>query len=466
QALRPGNDDGSREMTASTGRRSAALIAAALSLAPLAACTSPPEPVDLVSSVADGRLDEFGLIEGKPYEGAHIRFLNCCDTIPQFAALRERTEEFTERTGITVEWANIPYASYLQKIVAESAIGGGTYDVVAWPDAFGPSLRIGVQPLDEVLPESRVDMDDFPPPFQEAARVGTEQTYGVPFRGFSYNLFYRTDTYRELGFEPPETWPEYVGQLEAMKEESDLHPLAGQYGRGSGQNLYTWLTMLWSNGGDVFDENGEPAFTDPEGIEATEQYIDLIRTGLTPAQSASWGELEATNSLLHGDAETTLAWSWHQEDFTNPDKADPAALGEIGVAPVPGFEGRESTTYAYTWLVGVLNSSQRQGPAWEYVKWMTDPRTERDIALDKSDPTTTTGITVHLSNMRDEEVNRANAGLPATQADSLEHARTVPQTREWPRVMDVLEVAVNEMAHGAEVRPALEKAAEEIRALD
>ncbi|MFC7743128.1 hypothetical protein ACFQXA_22460 [Nocardiopsis composta] len=29
-------------MTASTGRRSAALIAAALSLAPLAACTSPP----------------------------------------------------------------------------------------------------------------------------------------------------------------------------------------------------------------------------------------------------------------------------------------------------------------------------------------------------------------------------------------------------------------------------------------
>ncbi|MFC7743130.1 extracellular solute-binding protein [Nocardiopsis composta] len=178
------------------------------------------------------------------------------------------------------------------------------------------------------------------------------------------------------------------------------------------------------------------------------------------------GELEATNSLLHGDAETTLAWSWHQEDFTNPDKADPAALGEIGVAPVPGFEGRESTTYAYTWLVGVLNSSQRQGPAWEYVKWMTDPRTERDIALDKSDPATTTGITVHLSNMRDEEVNRANAGLPATQADSLEHARTVPQTREWPRVMDVLEVAVNEMAHGAEVRPALEKAAEEIRALD
>ncbi|MFC7743129.1 ABC transporter substrate-binding protein [Nocardiopsis composta] len=159
--------------------------------------------MDLVSSVADGRLDEFGLIEGKPYEGAHIRFLNCCDTIPQFAALRERTEEFTERTGITVEWANIPYASYLQKIVAESAIGGGTYDVVAWPDAFGPSLRIGVQPLDEVLPESRVDMDDFPPPFQEAARVGTEQTYGVPFRGFSYNLFYRTDTYRELGFEPP-----------------------------------------------------------------------------------------------------------------------------------------------------------------------------------------------------------------------------------------------------------------------
>ncbi|GAB3715126.1 ABC transporter substrate-binding protein [Nocardiopsis nanhaiensis] len=447
-------------------RRWAALLAAGICLAP-AACTTPPEPIDLMSSIDDGPVDELGLLEGKPYDGAHIRFLNCCDTTPQFAALRERTDaEFTERTGITVEWANIPYNAYLQKIVAESAIGGGTYDVIAWPDAFGPMLRIGVQPLDEAMADTDVTMDAFPEAFQQASRLGTDETYGIPFRGFSYNLFYRTDTYREFGFEPPETWPEYVEQLESLQEEGDRYPMAGQYGRGGGQNLYTWLSMLWSNGADVFDENGDPAFTSPAGLEATEQYIDLLRTGLTPQQSSSWGELESSNAMLHNNADTTLTWSWHQEDFDNPDKADPEALGDIGVASVPGFEGQESTTYAYTWLVGVLNSSEQQGPAWEYVKWMTNEQTEQEIALDKSDPATSTGITVHLANMRDERVNEVNGGLPEIQEQSLENARTVPQTDQWPRVMDILEVAVNEMAHGAPVGPRLEEAADEVRALD
>lgn len=456
-------------MTRKTPRlRSLVPAAIALVLALLAsACGSGPITKDFASQVKSGPVDELGLLEGKPYEGTHIRFLTCCTAVPQFAALNERTKQFTERTGITVEWSNIPYAAFLQKIVAESAIGGGTYDVLIWPDAWGPSLKIGVQPLDEVMKKDGITLDDYSGPFREAASAGDPTaTYGLPFRGFSYNLFYRKDIYAQLGLEPPTTWDEYYQQLELIKNRTDKNPLAGQFSRNNGQDLYTWLTMLWSNGAELFDDSGAPAFTSPAAVAATQKYLETMRQGYTPPESTNWGELESTTSFLKGNAATVLTWSWHLEDFTNPGKAAPELGGNVGVASLPGFPGQDPASYAYTWLTGVLNTSQHQGAAWEYVKWITHADTEREIALDKTDPATTTGITVHNSNMLDPQVNAANQGLPQVQYNTLQSARAIPMNLDWPRIMDILAVAVNEMANGADVPGKLAETADEIRELD
>ncbi|WP_404314522.1 ABC transporter substrate-binding protein [Prescottella equi] len=433
----------------------------------LSACGSGPTTEDFASQVKSGPVDELGLLEGKPYDGANIRFLTCCAAVPQFTALKQRTADFTERTGITVEWSNIPYATFLQKIVAESAIGGGTYDALIWPDAWGPSLKIGVQPLDDVMAQDGITLDDFSGPFREAATAGEDdRTYGIPFRGFSYNLFYRKDIYAQLGLNPPTTWDEYYEQLELIESRTDKYPIAGQFNRRAGQNLNTWMSMLWSNGAELFDENEAPAFDSPEGLAATEKYLETVRSGFTPPASTNWGDLESTTAFMKGNAATVLAWSWWMEDFTNPNKAAPELADNVGVAPLPAFEGKESSSYAYTWLAGVLNTSRNQGAAWEYVKWLGSADVEREVALDKSDPATTTGITIHTSNMTDPEINAANMGLPIIQNESLKSARAVPMNLDWPRIMDILAVAVNEMANGSDVRAKLEAAADEIRGLD
>ncbi|NKY32541.1 sugar ABC transporter substrate-binding protein [Nocardia speluncae] len=458
----------SRRPDHTTSRRSVLALVFATVVAVLAGgCTGAPETRSLTDQVADAPVGPDGLLDGKPYDGTTIRFLTCCATVPQFAALDQRTAEFTERTGIRVEWSNIPYAAYLQKIVAESAIGGGTYDALIWPDAWGPSLKIGVQPLDEVMAAHGVTMDDFSGPFREAASAGVENsTYGMPVRGFSYNLFYRKDIYAKLGLEPPTTWAEYYHQLEIIKNGTAEHPVAGQFGRRNGQNLNTWLSMLWSNGGELLDENGAPAFDTPAGIEATEQYLQTIRAGYTPPESSNWGELESTQAFLNGDAATVFTWSWHLEDFVNPTKSAPELAENVGVAPMPAFPGHDEQSYAYTWLAGVLNTSHNQGAAWEYVKWMTNADTERMIALDKSDPATSTGITMHDSNMLDPEVNAANNDLPELQYEALQSGRAIPMSLDWPRIMDVLAVAISNMANGADVRAQLTDAAHRIAELD
>lgn len=451
-----------------TRRRGVLALAFATVVAVLAGgCTSAPETKDLMEQVAEAPVGADGLLEGKPYDGTTIRFLTCCATVPQFAALHQRTAEFTERTGIEVEWSNIPYAAYLQKIVAESAIGGGTYDALIWPDAWGPSLKIGVQPLDEVMAAHGVTMDDFSGPFKEAAAAGEPgTTYGMPVRGFSYNLFYRKDIYAKLGLNPPATWDEYYRQLDIIKKSVPEYPLAGQFNRRNGQNLNTWLSMLWSNGAELLDESGTPVFDSPAGIEATEKYLESFRAGYTPPESSNWGELESTQAFLNGDAATVFTWSWHLEDYVNPTKAAPELAGNVGVAPMPAFPGHDEQSYAYTWLAGVLNTSHNQGAAWEYVKWMSDADTERAIALDKSAPATSTGITMHDSNMLDPEVNAANNDLPALQYKSLQSGRAIPMNLDWPRIMDVLAVAISNMANGADIRTQLTDAAHRIEELD
>ncbi|MGA6161157.1 ABC transporter substrate-binding protein [Amycolatopsis magusensis] len=441
-------------------------VLAVTALLALSGCAGTPAGVELASQLKTGPVDELGLVTGKPYDGTRIRLLSCCKTAAQFAALQRRTADFTARTGIEVEWANIPYESYLQKIVAESAVGGGTYDLIVWPDAYGASAKVGLQPLDDALAQAGRSIADFPPPFQQAARAGDADTvYGIPFRGFSYNYFYRKSDYDRLGLTPANTWGELDQRLEALKQGLERNPLAGQYGRNGGQNLYTWLSMLWSNGADVFDAAGEPAFDTPAGIEATEQYMSLLRKGYSPPESTNWSETDSTQSFEQGASSSVFTWAWQMDDFSDPEKVKPEVAADVGVAPMPGWPGKTTVSYGYTWLMGVLNTSENQGAAWEYLKWVTHPETERDIALDKADPATSNSIVVHTANMLDPEVNAANFGLPRLQEASLRTARTVPMTIDWPQIQDALEVAINEMAHGAPVPDRLKTLSGEIRDL-
>ncbi|GAA3967569.1 sugar ABC transporter substrate-binding protein [Actinomadura viridis] len=443
-------------------RRGIAFALACLMLA--TACGAGPDDRPLARHVRTGPVDDLGLLTGKPYNGTKIRLLTCCNTAAQFLGLRARTDaEFTKRTGIEVEWANIAYESFLQKIVAESALGTGTYDLVAWTDAFGASIREGVQPLNEVMRRSNITLDDYPPAFREAATAGRPGvTYGIPFRGYAYALYYRKDQYDALGLKAPETWDEYLTQLDRLKAASPRHAVAGQYGRGSGQNLFTWLSMLWSAGGDLFDAEGKAAFTSPAAVEATEKYISMLRKGYSPPASANWTETDSTQSMEQGHANTVLTWTWQYDDFTDPTKVKPDVAKAITAARLPGWPGRERVSYGMTWLMGVLRSSEKQGPAWEYIKWVTDPRTERAVALDKSDPAKASGITVHTSNMLDPQVNAANGGIPRLQEEALRDSRIIPTSIDWPRIQDAVEVAINRMAHGADVRSELRSAARQV----
>src|SRR5699024_11143941 len=61
--------------------------------------------------------------------------------IGQFNAWEARSEQFTEETGINVEFTSIPYDNLLDRITAEGVSGDPSFDVVTYLDVMGPSIK-------------------------------------------------------------------------------------------------------------------------------------------------------------------------------------------------------------------------------------------------------------------------------------------------------------------------------------
>ena len=406
----------------------------------------------------------FGLQEGKPYDGTELNFLICCETAPQFASLAKRSnEEFTELTGISVTWAGGPFGNFKDKLIVEATSGSGNFDIAAWVDAYGPEIRPFLLPLDDLIAEAGIDTSDFPGAYQAATMVGTmDTTYGIPLRGHPFILMYRQDVFDELGLSAPTTWQEVKEVGDVIREQTDLEPISMYYGINAGQNLFNWESILWSAGGDIFDENMRPIFNNDVGLEATEFYVSLLQDGYTSASAVAFNEQEANQEIVQGRAAMFTGWWWMWSRLQNPESAATEVVEGAAFAPAPGWEGGTTATYGHIWPVGILEQSRNQEAAWEYLKWLTHPQIGLEVVLDKSEPQFATNVAVRSSVLSNPEVNATSGGLQQTAADILATSRTQPLIPEWLEVQSVLEIAINEIAGGADAKTILDDAAAEV----
>jgi multiple sugar transport system substrate-binding protein len=453
------------EPTAAAQPTAAAAEPTAAAAAPTAAAAAEPtaaaQPAGQAATLPTDPA-AYGLKPGKPYNGTKLNFLICCNSVGQFAALINRTSsEFTPMTGIEATWDNTPYASFQEKLLTEASTGSGTYDIVAWVDSWGQGLKPYLVPLDDRIKQDNIDVSDFPKAYMEAATGDDGKIYGLPFRGHAQVLFYRKDIFNQLGLEPPKTWQDVATDAKAIREKTQLNPIAMYYKVSAGQNLFIWLNMLWGSGGDIFDKDKHPIFNNDAGVKATQQYIDFAKNNLTNPSALTFGEGEATEEMTKGRAAMFVGWSWIRENFTNKEIAAPEVLNNVGVVPAPS-NGAAPVSYGYIWPVGILQSSKNQDAAWEYLKWLTNKQVEKAVAVDKSDPKTSNIVAVHLSNLNDPDVNATTDGLHKVMGTMLESARTEPLLAEWPEIQTVLETALNEMAGGAEVKATLDKAQQDV----
>jgi len=241
--------------------------------------------------------------------------------------------------------------------------------------------------MDEALNAPEVNGADFLPRALEVARWDGK-LYGFPQTVHPHLLWYRKDLFDEAGRQPPTTMQEWRETVEFFQgKESDgesIYGWAAQSAKGFG-NVHTWLTFLYSFGGDAFNyDSMEPTLNTPEAIEATTFWAEMMQ--FTPPGINDYTYDEVTNDAASGRLATCIQWSWGA--FAVDDPTISKTVGKWDFVPVPA--GTASVPHLAEWVIAVSQYSKHQEEAIKFIQWLESPANDiRQALLGGGDPVRT-----------------------------------------------------------------------------
>jgi multiple sugar transport system substrate-binding protein len=214
--------------------------------------------------------------------------------------------------------------------------------------------------------------DDVFEPLREDFVSYDGTTYAMPFWIDLSVYYYNKAHFEEVGLDPenpPETWDEFLEANEQLAT-SDRMGTASSYGG------FFFLPTAWSNGANLFSEDGSECVIDSqEGIETLEFWAELNQSGnATDLVSTEWQT--AHDMFVSGDASmvTSGGYALGYTRDNNPEMIENGTLG-VGLLPAP-----DSNAERTSFLGGnsIVITKQAEGEnleaARDFVRWAnTDP---------------------------------------------------------------------------------------------
>lgn len=297
--------------------------------------------------------------------------------------LRDATEafttplvkEFNETHDVQIRMTVIPDTQYVTKVSTSAASGELpdllSVDLIYMPDFINSGIMADitddVQALDFV--------DDLAPSHVDIAEQD-DKNYGVPYWLDVSTLYYNKELFKKAGLnpnQPPSTWDEIESGAKAINDLGG--DVSGFYfaGNCAGCNAFTFLPLVWAQGGEVITEGGEPTLDTEEMRSGLEFYKSMWDQGLAPrsAQSEN-GETWAT-TFAAGKIGIAFYGSFALEAIPaeNPNL-------DFGTGLIPGPEGGGSS-FGGGDVLGVTSAAENPEGAWEFIDWMLSEETQVEI---------------------------------------------------------------------------------------
>ena len=280
------------------------------------------------------------------------------------------TEDFTAKTGHTVEWVTLEENVLRQRVTTDITTKGGAFDVMTIGMYETPiwGKNGWLVPLDD-MPAS-YDVDDILP----AMRGGLSHDgtlYAAPFYGESSMIMYRTDLMEKAGMQMPDapTW-EFIEKAAAAMTDKD-NEIYGACLRGKagwGENMAFITTVANSFGARWFDMDWKPQLDTPEWKEAVTFYHNLLTTYGPPGASTN-GFNENLSLFQQGKCgmwiDATVAASF----VTNPN--DSTVADKVGFALAPDTGKGKRANWLWAWALAVPAGTQQEAAAKSFIEWAT-----------------------------------------------------------------------------------------------
>lgn len=125
--------------------------------------------------------------------------------------------------------------------------------------------------------------------------------YALPYSSQTWNLWIRSDWFKDKGLEVPVNWDQFFNTVEKLTDrDKNQYGLAIRGGSGSANTL-EMLMYSYSGITNYFTSDGKSTINDPKNIEFVEKYLGSYNKFTAPDDlTKSWTEL--ANSFQSGKA--------------------------------------------------------------------------------------------------------------------------------------------------------------------
>ena len=341
--------------------------------------------------------------------------------------------------GIEVEF--ILLADY-DKTVTTRLVGGQQIDIIAVGESVHQfSSRNQLVSLNEYIEASGLDMTGrFGSAKDLYARDG--QVYALPLRGGPLMLYCNMDVMTE---KPSIDWgyDEFLAAAKEAYEPGDnlTSTMWGFVPAGNG-TWWPWYTsFIYSAGGSLVDENGDPNFDDPKTVQGLRNYASFVtetKVGPSLQEMADIGQTSPDPVFNSGRA-AMIATGWWNVGSLN------GASMNWDIAPMPNGEGRGSVIFGQG--LSISATSEHKEAAFRVISALTDFPAQGAIIDCRWDIPANLGV-LNSDHFRNSKWSH-NALDMSVVAQAIERgAIRLPYNNHWNQMHDVISNVVNELLKG------------------
>lgn len=219
-------------------------------------------------------------------------------------AMEERIRQFSEETGIAVNYEFIAATDFMTKLNAAIEAGSNIPDITsaAVTKVLNYYPDIPYKDVTELVEQIHAERPYFQSIYEGSKIDG--KFYFVPYTSSSCMMFVRKDVLEAEGItEMPTTWDEV---FEVAEQVSD--PDNGFYGLGigcgptdeDGENMFR--TIMWNYGTYLFDKDGAITVNNEKTVELLKKYKELYDGGVIPQAASTWDPGGNNTSYLMGES--------------------------------------------------------------------------------------------------------------------------------------------------------------------
>jgi multiple sugar transport system substrate-binding protein len=379
------------------------------------------------------------------------------------AGLKALEPMYEEATGVQLEITELPYPNLYELLVQTFDANDATFDLVMMDDPWMPkfgtdgSLQdltpLGITP-DEDIAKVVWDVGTWPPPRGAVPPSEVDkpsQLLGVTIVGNVEMFMYRCDKTAEA----PATYDDVLANAQAQNADG----FAGYIIRGKATNpvVADFLPILWSFGGDVFDESWNVVFDSPESLAAVEFLVNDLKA-VAQADPANTDASDRSRLMAQGGGYQSSVW---------PGEINTDVLGEgstvttdnVCFIPIPAGPSGSGVGMMGNWMLGIPTASTKAQPAADFIKWMLQADTQKTYAQNN-------GIPSRTSVLQDPELADANPYFPVLAEALQAPPNWRPRTDQWNAVETILGTELNAALAGQQdAQTAVTNASSQIREL-